>query len=93
MTSKEMKLMADTLQMRFAELYTEITIAGRACFELKDGRIISLGLLTSFGAFVVEYADNADEAALNRFEDGDLFYLDDMGVDEIFAAMRREIEL
>lgn len=93
MTSKEMKLMADTLRMRFAELYTETTIGDRACFKLEDGRIISLGCLTSCGAFVVEYADNADEAALNRFEDGDLFYLDDMGVDEMFAAMRREIEL
>lgn len=93
MTSKEMKLMADTLRVRFAELYSEITIGDRACFKLEDGRIISLGCLPSYGALVVEYADNVDEAALNRFEDGDLFYLDDVGIDELFAAMRREIEL
>lgn len=85
--------MADTLQMRLAKLYTEITIDDRVCFKLEDGRIISLGCLMSYGAFVIEYADSAEEAALNRFEDGDLFYLDDMGVDELFEAMRREIEL
>lgn len=93
MTSKEMKRMADTLRTRFSEWYTEITVGDRACFKLEDGRIIFLGCLPSYGAFVVEYADNADEAALNRFEDGDLFYPEDMGIDEMLAAMRREIEL
>lgn len=93
MTTKEMKLMEDMLRMRFAERYSEITIGKKTCFKLEDGRIISLGCLTSYGAFVIEYADNVDEAVLNRFEDGDLFYLGDMGGDEMFAAMRREIEL
>lgn len=92
MTSKEMKWMADTLRRRFSEWYREITIGDRACFKLEDGRIIFLGCLPSYGAFVVEYADNADEAGLNRFEDGDLFYPEDMSLEEIFAAMRREIE-
>ena len=93
MISKEMKLTADALRMRFAELYTQITIDGKTCFKLEDVRIISLGCLASCGAFVVEYADNAEEAALNRFEDGDLFYIDEMGVDELFSAMRQEIDL
>ena len=92
MTSKEMELMADALQMRFAELYTEITIGDRACYKLEDGRIIALGCLKSYGAFVIEYADSAEEASLNRFEDGDLFYLDDVGVEELFDAMRQEIK-
>lgn len=92
MTSKEMKSTADALRMRLAELYSEIPIGDRDCFKLEDGRIISLGCLNSYGAFVIEYADDADEALLNRFEDGDLFYLADMGFDEMFAAMRREIE-
>lgn len=77
----------------FSELYPEITVGDRACFKLEDGRIIFLGCLPSCGAFVVEYADNADEARLNRFEDGDLFYPEDMSLDKMFAAMRREIEL
>ena len=33
-----------------------------------------------------------EEASLNRFEDGDLFYLDDVGVEELFDAMRQEIK-
>ena len=85
--------MADSLKMRFADLYIKITVGDRTCFKLEDGRIISLGCLASYGAFVIEYADDSEEAALNRFEDGDLFYLDDMDLDEMFAAMRREIEL
>lgn len=93
MISKEMKLINDILRAGFSELYSKITIKDRVCYILNDGRVISLGCLNSYGAFVVEYANNVDEAKLNRFEDGDLFYVNDMGVAEMFSAMQREIGL
>ena len=49
--------------------------------------------LISFGALVVEYADNIDEAEKNRFEDGELFYLSDyQDVDELASDILKEIE-
>lgn len=91
MTSMEMKSMTDTLESRFAALYEKIRIGEKKCFRLEDGRIISLGTVTSYGALVIEYADDYDEAAMNRFEDGDLFYLEDMSEDEMLRSMLQEI--
>lgn len=92
MTSKEMKLTVEALQMRMAELYAEIDIAGKSCFKLEDGRVVSVGYIGAYDAVVVEYADDISEAKLNRFEDGDLFYLNKMSIDELFDAIRKEIE-
>lgn len=93
MISKAMKLTADILSKRFSEIYTKITVNGRECYKLDDGRVISIGRMNSYGAFVVEYADSIEEAKLNRFEDGDLFDANDMSAEEILSAMQREIAL
>lgn len=93
MTLTEMKSIVDTLQMRLGEKFNTITIGERMCFLLPDGRIIAVGYMTPYRAVVVEYADNADEAKLNRFEDGDLFYVEKMTIDEVFSAMLQEMEL
>ena len=45
-----------------------------------------------FNCLMIEYADSMQEALLYRFEDGDLYYMDDMTEDEMFEAMIKEIE-
>lgn len=93
MIRTEMKSRIEDLENRFSDIYEKRIIGDWTCFVRHDGSMFILDYLLTFGALVVGYADNEDEARLNRFEDGDLFYLDDMSADEMFAAMRREIEL
>lgn len=81
----------DALNVRLSDIYNRRQIGERSCFLLPDGTVIALGGLPTFGAIVIEYADNYDEAKRNRFEDGDLFYLEKMDEEAMFQAMLREI--
>lgn len=91
MTSMEMKSIKDIIDEKFAEKYEKIIIGGQEYFALDDGRVICVALILSYEAVVIEYADNINEAKLDHFEDGDLFYLTQADVDTIFQAMLREI--
>ena len=63
------------------------------CFLNKNGTIFHLDSMgNEFDCLVIEYADSLQEAMLYRFEDGDLYYMDDMTEDEMFDAMVKEIE-
>lgn len=81
-----------TLNDRLAKEYQKRTVRKREYFIRKDGFLFSLDYLLPYGAIVIEYAENESEAKLNRFEDGDLFYLEEMDEDAMFQAMLREIE-
>lgn len=96
MTQTEMKsrLMERTkaLEGRFEMAFDKRVIQKRTCFVRPDGMLFALDSLIPFGALVLEYADNVEEAEKNRFEDGDLFYLEDMDEETMFQCMIREIE-
>lgn len=94
LTEKKSKTKARSaaLEKRFAERLDNFTVGSRFCFGLPDGKIISLDTLGAYDALVIEYAENYEEARLNRFEDGDLFYLEEMDEDTMFQAMLREIQ-
>ena len=96
MTQAEMKskikARAAVLEERFAERYERCTAGSRQCFLRPDGVLFALDYLGPYGALVIEYAENVEEAKLNRFEDGDLFYLEDMDEGTMLRAMLREIE-
>lgn len=81
-----------TLNDRLAKEYQKRTVRDRECFIHKNGFLFALDYLLPYGAIVIEYAENESEAKLNRFEDGDLFYLEEMDEDAMFQAMLREIE-
>ena len=84
---------ADALNARFAEKFKSIQIGSRMFFLSSDGvTLFSLDCLGPCGALVIEYAADYDEAAANRLEDGDLFYLDELDEESMFQAMLREIE-
>lgn len=91
MTPKEMKSIKNEIESRFSGEFEKIAIGDRECYKLKDGRVICVTLITSWEALVIEYAENADRAKLNSFEDGDLFYLADANAEDIFKAMLQEI--
>lgn len=80
------------LEARLAERYERCVVAERNGFRAPNGRIVALDAIAAFGALVIEHAENQQEAELNRFEDGDLFYLEDMDEETMFQAMLREIE-
>lgn len=77
---------------RFSQLYEQTSFWGYLCFRKADGGIFSLCSFPNDLALVIEHAENQQEAELNRFEDGDLFYLEDMDEETMFQAMLREIE-
>ena len=87
------KVRAAALEKRFAEKFSNFTIGSRSCFGLPDGRVIALDTLGAYDALVIEYADNYEEARINRFEDGDLFYLDELDEESMFQIMLQEMEL
>ena len=100
MTSEEIKSLEkrlDNLSIRFKSRYlTPFTLQdGHICFQTEKGHYFLLTALfpKDFDGFIViEHADSLEEVKLNRFEDGDAFYMDDMTEDEMFDAMVREIE-
>ncbi len=61
-------------------------------FLTEDGKVFFLTAIRDYNAVVVEYAESHEEAALNRFEDGDLFFVDDLSEEEMLAAIINEIE-
>ena len=55
------------------------------------GEIFSLQKFPGAEAIVVEYAANCAEAALNRYEDGDRFYLNEMDDEILIRCILQEI--
>ena len=91
MISKEMKSRIEEAEVMLAERFESITIGTRRCFRLSNGRIISVGCMGAYNALVIEYAESEAEAKLNRFEDGDLFFLDEMDSETMHRNMIQEI--
>jgi len=84
---------ADALNARFSERFKTIQVGARAFFLGPDGAsLFAIDYLGPYGALVIEYAEDYDDALANRLEDGDLFYLDELDEESMFQAMLREIE-
>lgn len=79
------------LEKTLAQQYPQVFISGRLCFMKPIGEIFSLQQFPGADAIVVEYAANCAEAALNRYEDGDRFYLDEMDEETLFRRILQEI--
>lgn len=79
------------MENRLKKRYKTLTINDENCFLTEDGTILHLTGLKDFNAIVIEYALSEEEAKKNMFEDGDLFYLDEMNEEQMFGAMIEEI--
>lgn len=85
---KRLKYLENKLQSK----YQSIEIQGNHCFITNKDEIIHLTGLKNFRAIVIEYAETLEEAKRNLFEDGDLFYIDELTEDEMLNKMIKEIE-
>ena len=90
LTEQKRKKKSD-LDLRFSERFEQMVIHNTLCFRKPDGGLFRVCPFPGEGALVIEYAENDREAELNRFEDGDLFYLEDMDEETMFQAMLNEI--
>ena len=81
-----------SIEQRLATRLVRIEVNGISCFYTAKGSVIVVDMLPGKRALVLGHADNLAEAELNRFEDGDLFYLDEMDEDTMLAAMIQEMD-
>lgn len=88
----ETKKRRSNLEQRLAQQFEQLYVRDALCFQRADGVIFSLCSFPGEKAIVIEYAETLEEAKLNRFEDGDRFYLEEMDEETMFQAMLREIE-
>lgn len=73
--------------------YESLTVNDRECFRLPNKEVIHVDSMGGeYDAIVIEYAENIQAARKNLFEDGDLFYMDEMSEKEMLQAIMEEIE-
>lgn len=81
------------LEQRIRERYDmAFQLSGKDCFKTGNDEFIILTGLSWANAVVVEYAESEQEARKNIFEDGDLFYMEELDENEMFDAIIKEIE-
>lgn len=80
------------IKKRFEAKYPVKTFGKNECFIASNGVIFRPFEFPGEDALGIEYAETAEEAKKNRFEDGDLFYLSELSGDALFDALVAEIE-
>lgn len=81
------------IEDKLREHYPTFLLHGRTSFQAPDGTILRIDTLNwAQEALVVEYAYDETWVENNVFEDGDLFYLDELSPKEMLAGMLAEIE-
>lgn len=96
MISKEMKKKIkerrEALERRFEKKYEHTQeISGKKCFKVREDEFFMVTAMEWAEALVLEHAFTEDETKKNMFEDGDLFYMDEMNEEQMFRAMLEEI--
>lgn len=96
MISKEKKRKIEErkiwLEQRLETQYeTAFEIAGGKCFKSEGNTFFLITPLSWADAIVVEYALSEEEASKNLFEDGDLFYMDELNREEMLKKILMEI--
>ncbi|MBO5068986.1 MAG: hypothetical protein J6C37_01280 [Roseburia sp.] len=97
MNLMEQKKMIDgriaRLEQRMLERYEmAFEVLGKKCFKARENEFFMLTRLAWANAIVIEHAESENEARKNMFEDGDLFYMDELGEENMLEAMLKEIE-
>lgn len=92
--TKSAKAVASSVERLVEKKYpVEFLVGGKKCFKHGEEHYFMItGLEWEEPAVVVEHADTLSDAKKNFFEDGDLFYIDEMSEDEIFDAIVNEVE-
>ncbi len=81
------------IEAMFAGEYQFREISGRKRFLKADGGLFQISCFPGEDALVIEYAESENEAGIDRFEDGDRFYIEDYpDATEMYMDMREEVE-
>lgn len=81
------------IEKSLKDKYEVLEVNGMNCFKHSNGTIFHVDELGgNYDALVIEYADNLEEAKKNQFEDGDLFYMDELDKEEMLNQIIAEIE-
>lgn len=97
MTSQEKKKQIEErcvlLERQFEERYGKpFNVSGKKCFMVGNDEFFMVTGLSWENAIVIEHASSKAEAEKNMFEDGDLFYMEELSNKEMFESMVKEIE-
>ena len=84
--------MINSVESKLDQRYCRLSINGKFCFMKPNGIVFSLQKMPGEEAIVVEYADSYTEALLNRFEDGDRFYIQDLDKETLIQRILYEID-
>lgn len=79
------------LEDRLSNEFERIEVNGLNCFRLQSGEVVNLIVFNDRKAIAAQYAENIDAAKCNLFEDGELWYTDEMTEDEIFDSLLMEM--
>ena len=79
------------LEQLLSDQFEMLSLNGAQCFQKKDGSVFMISAFPDEDAIVVEYADSFSDAKLDRFEDGDRFYLGEISIEALFQQVLREI--
>lgn len=83
------------LEKEFETRYKKETeVRGKKCFIVREDEFFIVSGLNWANAIVLEHAfsKTKTEVKKNRFEDGKLFYMEEMSEKEMFEKMIEEIE-
>ena len=78
---------------RLREKVDAVILNNEECFVLPSGVIIQVNALGGeYNALVIGFAENIEAAKRNQFDDGSLYYMDELDTDKMFNEMMKEIE-
>ncbi|MCD8087553.1 MAG: hypothetical protein LUE22_03050 [Oscillospiraceae bacterium] len=81
------------IKEKLSKVYKQENFGERTYFVNQHGTPFMPFAFPGRFALGIEYADSKEDAVLGRFEDGDLFYIEDyVTVDDLFRDMFQEIE-
>ena len=92
MISKEMKSRIEAVESALSEIFEICTVNSRKCFATASGGVIAVAGIPKFNSLVIEYADSMEDAKKNRFEDGDMFPIDETALQPMIQSVIEEIQ-
>lgn len=73
--------------------FQSVKINGKDLLQTDNGTVFALTAFPGEAALVIEYAESIFEAELNRFEDGERFYLEDyQDAEKMLDDMLKEVQ-
>ena len=90
---RDRKAIKQIIERELATVNRYEIIEGKKCFKTSSNGYIRLDTLgDDYNCIVIEFAENRKEAMNNRFEDGDLLYIDDLGIKEMIDIVAMQIK-